>query len=416
MGQKLFTKNFILLILGQISSLFGNFILKLALSMYVLDKTGSAAVFAGILSLAMIPTVLLSPFGGILADRANRRNIMVALDALTGISVLCTVLFLSELNDIAAISTLLVVLSVLGAFETPTVQACIPTMLSGDNIIKGNAAVNQVASVSYLIAPMIGGILYSAFGLKPVMFASVVCFFMTAILECFIKIPYQRTGNSEGIISIVSQDFSSSIQFIFREQTGILKMLLLAALSRFFVMGITIVGLPYIIRTVLGMDARFYGAAESALAVATILGSIAAGILTGKMKIRRLSFVLAAIGGFIIPAGIVFLFPVEAPVKYAVSVISFCGLQAAVSIFSIFAVSLIQQKTPNDLIGKIMAYTSAVTLCVQPIGQVVYGFLFDSFSSIYFVLIPSGMIVCVIGLLTRGFFTKLENELSVKEG
>ena len=197
MGQKLFTKNFILLILGQISSLFGNFILKLALSMYVLDKTGSAAVFAGILSLAMIPTVLLSPFGGILADRANRRNIMVALDALTGISVLCTVLFLSELNDIAAISTLLVVLSVLGAFETPTVQACIPTMLSGDNIIKGNAAVNQVASVSYLIAPMIGGILYSAFGLKPVMFASVVCFFMTAILECFIKIPYQRTGNSE---------------------------------------------------------------------------------------------------------------------------------------------------------------------------------------------------------------------------
>ena len=89
MTEKLFTKNFTLLILGQLTSLFGNFILKLALSMYVLEVTGSAAIFAGILSAATIPTILLSPLGGILADRADRRNIMVALNALTGISVLC---------------------------------------------------------------------------------------------------------------------------------------------------------------------------------------------------------------------------------------------------------------------------------------------------------------------------------------
>ncbi|MCM1262260.1 MAG: MFS transporter, partial [Butyrivibrio sp.] len=88
MTQKLFTKNFVLLILGQSTSLFGNFILKLALSMYVLEVTGSAAIFAGILSVAIIPTIVLSPLGGILADRADRRNIMVALDGLTGVSVL----------------------------------------------------------------------------------------------------------------------------------------------------------------------------------------------------------------------------------------------------------------------------------------------------------------------------------------
>ena len=69
-----------LLILGQLTSLFGNFILKLALSMYVLEVTGSAAIFAGILSIAIIPTIVLSPLGGILADRADRRNIMVGLD------------------------------------------------------------------------------------------------------------------------------------------------------------------------------------------------------------------------------------------------------------------------------------------------------------------------------------------------
>ncbi len=411
MTEKLFTKNFTLLILGQLTSLFGNFILKLALSMYVLEVTGSAAIFAGILSAATIPTILLSPLGGILADRADRRNIMVALDALTGVSVLCAALFLSESNAIAVISTLLIILSILGAFETPTVQACIPTMLQGDNIMKGNAVVNQVASLSYLIAPVLGGVLYAMLGLKPVMYASVVCFFITALFECFIKLSYQRIQSQGGVLQLVKQDFLSSMQYISKEQTSISKMLLLTAFSRFFVMGITIVGLPFLVRTVLGFNAKYYGAAESALAVATILGSIAAGVLAEKLKIHKLSVLLATLGIFIIPAGIVFLLPVNAMIKYGVTVVSFCGMQAVISIFSIFAVSLIQQRTPNHLIGKVMAYTSTVTLCVQPIGQIVYGFLFDRFySAIYFVLIPTGIIVCIVGLSAMNFFKNMEKE------
>ena len=411
MTEKLFTKNFTLLILGQLTSLFGNFILKLALSMYVLEVTGSAAIFAGILSAATIPTILLSPLGGILADRADRRNIMVALDALTGVSVLCAALFISENNAIAVISTLLIILSILGAFETPTVQACIPTMLQGDNIMKGNAVVNQVASLSCLIALVLGGVLYVVFGLKPVMYASVVCFFITALFECFIKLSYQRIQNQGSVLWIVKQDFLASMQYISKEQTGISKMLLLTAFSRFFVMGITIVGLPFLVRTVLGFNAKYYGAAESALAVATILGSIAAGILAEKLKIHKLSVLLASLGIFIIPAGIVFLLPVNAMIKYGVTVVSFCGMQAVISIFSIFAVSLIQQRTPNHLIGKVMAYTSTLTLCVQPIGQIVYGFLFDRFySAVYFVLIPTGIIVCIVGLSAMNFFKNMEKE------
>ena len=411
MTEKLFTKNFTLLILGQLTSLFGNFILKLALSMYVLEATGSAAIFAGILSAATIPTILLSPLGGILADRADRRNIMVALDALTGVSVLCAALFLSESNAIVVISMLLIILSILGAFETPTVQACIPTMLQGDNIMKGNAVVNQVASLSYLIAPMLGGVLYAMFGLKPVMYASVVCFFITALFECFIKLSCQCIQSQGGVLQIVKQDFLSSMQYISKEQTSISKMLLLTAFSRFFVMGITIVGLPFLVRTVLGFNPKYYGAAESALAVATILGSIAAGVLAEKLKIHKLSVLLASLGIFIIPAGIIFFLPVNAMIKYGVTVVSFCGMQAVISIFSIFAVSLIQQRTPNHLIGKVMAYTSTVTLCVQPIGQIVYGFLFDRFrSNIYVVLIRSGIIVCILGLAAKSFFRNLERE------
>lgn len=417
MDQRLFTKNFALLVLGQASSLFGNYILRLALSMYVLEATGSAAVFAGILSAATVPTILLSPLGGVLADRADRKKVMVALDMLTGMTVLWAAVLLSAENAVGVIEILLVMLSVLGAFETPTVQACIPQMLSGDNIIRGNAVVNQVASISYLTAPLLGGILYTSFGLKPVMFASVLCFFLTALLECFIRLGFQSRTYGGTIWSMIKEDFFSSIRFMTKERTDVMKMLLLAACSRFFVMGVSLVGLPFMIRAVLGLDAGYYGGAESALAVATILGSAAAGLLTGKLKNGRLSFALAAIGVCMLPAGAAFLFPAGTGVRYAVLAASFCGMQAAISMFSIFAVSVIQQNTPDHLIGKVMACTSAITMCAQPVGQMVYGFLFDGFrEAVYLVLIPSGAAVCLIGLCSAGFFRRMEERRGLAIG
>lgn len=412
MAQKLFTKNFTLLVLGQASSLFGNMILRFAMSMYVLEVTGSATIFASILAIATIPTILLTPLGGILADRANRRNIMVVLDALTGVCVLCATLFFSTNNDIAVISILLVVLSILAAFETPTVHACVPQMQTGDNMIKGNAVVNQIAAVSTLAAPILGSVLYTAIGLKPVMITSMVCFFLTAAFECFIKLEYISIDSRTGIGEMIKHDFFESMKFMCKEQPGILKMMLLTALARFFVIGTAMVGLPYIVRNVLGLSAAHYGVAESALAIAAILGSIASGMLTAKLKPGKLSLVLAAFGVFLIPAGIAFLLPFGAVAAYIINVASFCGIYIATTIYSIFAVSVIQQKTPPHLTGKIMAYTAAITMCVQPLGQIVYGILFDRFSNaVYLVLIPTGIVVCVIGLLAAGFFRSLEKEL-----
>ena len=243
------------------------------------------------------------------------------------------------------------------------------------------------------------------------MYASVVCFFITALFECFMKLSYQRSESKGGILLVVKQDFLSSMRYISKEQSNIAKMLILTAFSRFFVMGITIVGLPFIVRTVLGLNAQYYGTAESALAIATIFGSVAAGFLAEKLKIHRLAILLVSMGVFIISAGIVFLCPVGYIIKYVITLVSFCGMQIAISIFSIFAVSLIQQRTPNHLIGKVMAYTSTVTLCIQPIGQIVYGFLFDRFiNMIYLCLIPTGIVVCAVGMSAMGFFRKMETE------
>lgn len=403
-NQKLFTRNFTFLILGQVSSLIGNFSLKFALSMYILEQTGSASVFAGLLAAAMLPTILLSPFGGILADRANRRNIMVALDFLSGLSVLIAGFAVPSEHDIFAIGTLLLILSVLGAFESPTVQACIPQMLSGDNLIKGNAIVSQVASIASLITPFLGSIFYTVLGIRPVFYTTSICFFVTAFLECFILLDHKKSQSKIKLSSVIKEEFSVSMHFLCRQQLGILKLLLLAALVSLFVTGTAVIGFPYLVRTILGLSSNHYGIAESAMGIASVSGSLLVVLLAKKIHSRHLCIVLISFGICLVPCGIAFILPLSTFPRYLILLIMFCTCQLGCSMFSTYAVSLIQSKTPEHLMGKVMSYVFTLSMCAQPAGQVIYGALFDHFSdNVYFVLIPSGLLICLIGLLSRHF-------------
>ena len=407
--EKLFTRNFTLLILGQVSSLTGNYTLKFALSMYVLEQTGSASIFAGMLSAALLPTVLLSPFGGILADRANRKHIMVALDALSGLSVLAAGLLLPLGRELWVIGALLVLLSVLAAFESPTVQACVPQMVSPQNLVQGNAVVSQVSAVTSLVTPFWGSLFYTAFGIGPVFAAAVVCFWLTALLECMIRLEYQKPPRTAGIGAIVREDLAVSVHFLRREQPDILKLLLLAALAGMFVSGTAVVGFPYLVRTVLGLSATYYGAAESAMGAAAILGSLCAGLLGKKLRVRDMAAIFLSFGLSLFPIGFSFLLPVGRMARYGVLLFFFCVCQLGVCIFSTYAITLIQQRTPEQLMGKVMSGVFTLSMCAQPVGQLVYGALFDCFSdSVYWVLIPTGMLICLIAVASRGFLKRME--------
>ena len=85
--QKLFSKDFTLVVIGQIISLFGNATIRFALPLYLLNLTGSSALYGTVTACAFIPAILLSPVGGIVADRVNKRNIMVILDFFTALRV-----------------------------------------------------------------------------------------------------------------------------------------------------------------------------------------------------------------------------------------------------------------------------------------------------------------------------------------
>ena len=413
MSDKLFHKNFSLLIAGQASSLFGNCILDFALSMYVLETTGSATIFASFLAVAMLPTILLSPLGGVIADRANKRNIMVILDFATGITILISAVVIDRANNLVIICITLIIQSILGAFETPTVQACVPQMQKGDNIVRGNAIVNQINAISTFVAPFIGSLLYTTFGLKPVMYAGVFCFLLTAFLECFIKLDYKPEKSSCGIFQIIKGDLIDSTRFVCRERPAIFKTLILTAVISFFVQGVALVGLPYIVRTVLGLNANYYGAMESMLGFTGILGSIIAGLIVEKFKIRKLYLTLLIIAVPLLPCGIIFLLVQDTQINYVILILSFAIIQISACVFSVFALSIIQQLTPDNMIGKVMAYTATFSLCAQPLGQIIFGILFDGFSSaVYLILIPTGIILAIISLTTKEFFLKIENLLN----
>ncbi len=411
-SKRLFNSNFTFLILGQISSLVGNYTLKFALSMYILEQTGSATLFASLLAAAMVPTILISPFGGILADRADRRMVMVGLDACSGAAVLMAALALPKGHDIAVIAVLLVVLSILAAFESPTVQACVPQMLPEERVLQGNAVVNQVSAIASMVTPFLGSLFYTAFGIQPVFYAAVACFFLTALLECMLHLPPVASEHHLGLRAILQDDFAATLRFLRREQPAIVKLLLLAALASFFVAGTVVVGFPYLVRTVLGLSASHYGAAESAMGVAAILGGLLVGLLAQKFRPRHLTAVFLLLGLCLLPAGAAFLAPLSSWSRYLVLMAAFCVCQMGCSIFSTYSITLIQARTPAQLMGKVMSCVFTLSMCAQPLGQLIYGALFDRFAAcVYWVLIPSGLILCVIGCGSAGFFARLrENQ------
>lgn len=409
MSQKLFNRDFTLVAIGQLISLFGNAILRFALALYVLDATGSAAVFGTVTAIAVIPTILLSPFGGILSDRVNRRNIMAALDFATAALALGLGLLLSEENAVTLITAALLLLSVIQACYTPSVNSSVPLLQAEENLVKANAVVSQVSMLANLIGPVLGGVLYGLFGAMPIILVSGVCFFLSAVLELFIHIPFQPLDAKTSILQIVKDDLRESIRFMTREQPDILRITLMIAVYSLFVVSTITVGLPYMVRTVLGLSSQLYGAAEGLMAAAGIAGGIASGFLADRLKTSRLYWLLVLSGAALVPVGAAFLLDCGPMTCYIVITICIMAMQLLIALFSIFMLSLAQSRTPSHLLGKMTAYIMTLTMCAQPVGQALYGVLFDRFAgSLYLPLIATALIAAAIGLASRGLFARLE--------
>lgn len=291
MNQKLFSRDFTLVVIGQIISLFGNAIIRFALPLYLLNLTGSSALYGTVTACAFIPAILLSPIGGIVADRVNKRNIMVILDFFTAAVILAFSLLMNGANLVVLLTiTLMLLYGIAGAYQ-PSVQASIPALVGQNRFMEANSVINTVSSFASLTGPVLGGILYSACGLKPVLLVCMVCFTLSAVMEIFIKIPFQKQDLKGGVWKTAKADFAESIRFIRRDKAVIGKALLVVCGINLFLAAMIVVALPYLVTEVLNLEAsranRLYGFAEGALAAGGLFGGIGAGLFADRLKIHK---------------------------------------------------------------------------------------------------------------------------------
>lgn len=406
----LFNRNFTLMVIGQIVSILGSALLRFALSTYVLDMTGRADIFAALLAISMIPSIVLSPIGGAIADRFNRRNLMVLFD-FTSSAVIFGFFFLSGGNaSVIVIGITMMLLGMISAMYQPAVQASIPVLTKEDNLEQANGIVNGVGALSNLAGPVLGGVLYSMVGIHALIIGSCVAFFLSAVMEIFIKIPFSKREKNDNIVPTLLKDMKSGFIYVIK-QPYILKAMILAAGLNLFLTPFFLVGTPYIMRVTLQSSDTMYGIALGIIQFSSILGALTIGIFAKKMKITKLYRWLILISILILPMALA-ISPLVLGLGYFPSFILFflCAIPIvmAMTIVSIFVITIVQKQTPNELLGKVMAIITAVAQCAAPVGQILYGALFEAFSlSVYF---PTLMMFAIMLLISAAAKVMLRNE------
>ena len=411
----IFSKDFILVAIGRVVSAFGNQILRYALPLYLLIETGSSALFGSIMAISFIPMVLLFPIGGIIADRLNKRNIMLVMDLCTAalVSLFCLLSESVEIVPLMAIT--MIILYGLDGVDRPAVKASIPALVGGKHIMKGNSVIDVVDSTASMGGPVVGGILFAAFGLMPILYVSIGCFFASVLLDAFIHIPFEKRAEPGGIFATGIGDLKQSFRFMFKERPVLWKISIVFAVSNLLLTALVLIGLPVVITQRLGFAAdvanRLYGYAQGVVAAGAILGGFFAGAISGKLKPKASSALLLGCSLCVIIGGIALQALTAAMAIYIVFIISCGSLLTIHTIFQIQMMSYLQILTPSHLVGKVVSCFMCVVMCTVPLGQAVYGFAFEHIGkSPHLLFYAAGFVMIGVSLRTRHIFTGIDCE------
>ena len=402
--MKEFSKDFKLVLIGQIISLFGASILRFALSLYILDTTGSATIFGTLSGISVIPTIFLSPIGGVIADRYNKRNLMVIFDLISSVVVaLFAVMLFSGNVTIIMIGFLMSFLSVISCMYQPTVQSSIPVLVTEKTLMKGNGMITGVISIANFLGPILGGVLYSISSINVIVIASAVSFFLSAILELFIHIPYEKKQQAQNAVKMIVSDMKDGIRYIIHDNRFVLKTITIVFIINLLVAPVFFVGLPYIIKVMLKMPDTYFGFTQAGMSLSIIFSAMTIGLLKDKVnKSTVYLWIIACASVFGLMAfgtsGIIS----SRLVQYLISSLSAVLVMFTLTVISIFITTTIQKDTPKALLGKVMAIQSAIVTCASPIGQTVMGYLVDTFADkISVLLLGVGVLTVVTAFIAK---------------
>ena len=395
-------KNFIIIVIGQIISLFGNAIQRFSMSLYLLEFTGSTAAFANILAISTIPYILFAPIAGRLSDKINRKKVMVYLDLFCSIliGVYAIILFRGRDSELI-VAIVMFMLSVCYTLYGPAVVSSIPQIVEEDKLTSANGIINQVGSVVNFLGPILAGVLYGLVGIKLIVIINAISFLVSAIMELFLDIPDvaradEATDNGKVLsIYFIKKSFidmGHSFVYLKKEKKIILGIIASYALCNIFLVPILSIVAPYFINILLGLPSQVYGVVEGICVLGMILGGFWISIKPKMFSMKKVHYTyIPMIVGVTLMATLGFI-RLNNYVLAGLFGISGMAIMLSLSLSNVLTLTFIQQEVPSDMLGRVSAFSTAVaTISVAP-GQLLFGQVIDMGIHIGVILIITAMV------------------------
>ena len=375
-------RNFWLYTIGMLVSFTGSGVQDIALPLFILDLTGSGTAMGTFMIIATVPRLILYPLAGVVGDRVNRKFIMVSMDFGRGILVLILAFIASQ--NILSIPLLFAAqffMSIMNALFGPATMAMLPDLVKEEDLMRANSITEAVTSFSYILGPILGGIIYGMGGVRAAFLINGISFLGSGVSELFI-VYHQKTRKLEHVKEVIN-DLREGISFIW-SHTGLLILLTMGLCINFVVGPIFAVLIPYVLRIVMKFSSEQYGLIQTAFMAGALLGNLIIGGLLARTKVEKMLK-----RGFLIHTLIMFvfaflIFPEAMDRLGYASWIMFCAifltfiLMGAASAFVNTPISVgLQKLAPTEFRARVFSVTGVIVQAVVPLGYGIMGFLLD---------------------------------------
>lgn len=354
----------------QIITLFGNAALRFALPLYLLRRTDSAALYGSVTALALVPMLLGTLAGGVLADRCRKQKIMAMLDTVSAIGMAAAAAAMPGAPVTPLVLAALCLLYAVEGLYQPAVQASLPLLLNGAALARGNAVIQLVDTIDELLGPLLGSVLLHTLELRGLLLLCAVCFAVSALWERTLPIPAARSC------------LRLPPKALFRQARPLLRLAAVLALLNLVVVPAVTVGVPLLVVRYYAFSDTALAVTQSAMSAGGLLGGVLAGAFAKRLFLRRGTAALWCITAVCALLGLAVLPCVPATAGYiAVTSLAFC-MMAAAALFQILLFTAIQAHAPTGQTGRFMSLITVCACLTQPVGQAAFGLLYGRFAAL----------------------------------
>jgi MFS family permease len=347
---------------GQTTSLVGTWMQTTAQSWLVFTLTHSATDIGFVVALQTLPVLLLGPYGGVIADRVNKRRLMIALQSIMGVqAAVLAVLSLTHVVTYFDVCVLAVVLGLNNAFENPSRQSFVLEMVGPNdlrNAVSLNSTMNNVARA---VGPAVAGVLIAAFGEGWCFALNAISF--VAVVGSLVAMDLSKLNPSQPTIRAKGQ-LREGFRYVAKTPILLFPLIMMALVGMLaYEFQVT---LPVVAGTVFHGSSTVYGLLLAVMGIGAVVGGLwsAARGKTGTRALIQASLIF----------GICMTFAALAP-ALAIELIAMALVGFASVSFLSMANSTLQLGTDPQMRGRVMALWAVAFMGSTPIGGPLIGWI-----------------------------------------